>query len=50
MNNPEKLETQRTENEENQNKNTTYYVFDTPPYTRKHTQSKQDMTPLTLLG
>ena len=28
MNNPEKLETQRTENEEKQNKNTTEYALD----------------------
>ena len=36
MNNPEKLETQGTRDEEKENKNTTRYVFDTTM--RKQTQ------------
>ena len=35
--NPEKLATQETQDEEKQNKNTTHYVLDTP--IRKQTQT-----------
>ena len=45
MYNPEKLATQGTQDEENQNKNTTQYVLDTT--VRKQTQIMQNMSPPT---
>jgi hypothetical protein len=60
MDNPEKLTTQVTQDEEKQNKNPTQYVLDTTickqtqtrqtrqdPPTNKHKQGNQDMSPPT---
>ena len=51
MNNPEKLPTQSTQDEEKQSKQRTQHnMCWTPPHTNKYKQRKQDMIPLQTTG
>jgi len=48
MDNPEKLPTQSTQDEEKQSKKRTQHnMFSTPPHANKYKQRKQDMIPPT---